>query len=401
MPRTADYTIQGFLYQFNKTALEILRAQDDDTITVEGIVEDIEVSSTSSLTAIQCKYHEASTSFTESTVYKPLLQMLKHFSDNQMADIRYILFAHFPGADTSPPTVDKSTMQAALASTDRTLQSHIKAIPSIIDLDSFIEHFAMEFGPSYNDIVKQVTKELETSGMLVDDIETLAYPNAIHMIATLSVKHDPSDRQITKKQFLYDLRTIRTTAISRWTLALKTRKKLLEARRKQLKVHLDVNSRLRYFVIEPSSIEDYDTEIVIFFADFIDKYHFKPAHISTPVLCLCANREHIQGIQRRLFAKDIVAEDGYIGGEFQESRFFREPMFSKKTGAIMQREFSIRLLSWEDHGEVLNNRKCDDLFVIGEPNCITLETIDVNVESLIDVTIKEVKYVMGVSNVLE
>lgn len=81
MPRSADYTIQGFLYQFNKTALELLKAQDDDTVTVEGIVEDIEVTSPDSLTAIQCKYHEASTSFTPSTVYKPLLQMLKHFSD--------------------------------------------------------------------------------------------------------------------------------------------------------------------------------------------------------------------------------------------------------------------------------------------------------------------------------
>lgn len=43
MSRAADYTIQGFLYQFNKTALVILGAQDDDAITLEGIVEDIEV----------------------------------------------------------------------------------------------------------------------------------------------------------------------------------------------------------------------------------------------------------------------------------------------------------------------------------------------------------------------
>ena len=62
MPRTADYTIQGFLYQFNKTMLEILRAQDDDKVTVEGIVEDIEVATPTTLTAVQCKYHEASTS---------------------------------------------------------------------------------------------------------------------------------------------------------------------------------------------------------------------------------------------------------------------------------------------------------------------------------------------------
>lgn len=85
MSRTADYTIQGFLYQFNKTALEILSAQDDDKITVEGIIEDIEVATSTTLKAIQCKYHEASASFTASAVYKPLLQMLKYFSDNKSA----------------------------------------------------------------------------------------------------------------------------------------------------------------------------------------------------------------------------------------------------------------------------------------------------------------------------
>jgi hypothetical protein len=158
MPRTADYTIQGFLYQFNKTALEILKAQDDDTITVEGIVEDIEVASTASLTAIQCKYHEASASFTASAVYKPILQMLKHFSENPTANIRYVLFAHFPGVSTTPPTIDKSTMQAALESKDKELAKHVKAVPSGIDLDGFEGRFTMEFGPSYDDIARQVGK---------------------------------------------------------------------------------------------------------------------------------------------------------------------------------------------------------------------------------------------------
>ncbi|MGA2525126.1 MAG: hypothetical protein ABSF79_00705 [Smithellaceae bacterium] len=31
MSRAADYTIKGFLYQFNKTLLEILNSQDDLT----------------------------------------------------------------------------------------------------------------------------------------------------------------------------------------------------------------------------------------------------------------------------------------------------------------------------------------------------------------------------------
>ena len=401
MPRTADYTIQGFLYQFNKTALEILNAQDDDKITIEGIVEDIEVATPTTLKAVQCKYHEASKSFTASAVYKPLLQMLKHFSENQTAKIRYVLFAHFPGVSTPHPTIDKATLKAALASTDKGLKKHVEAVPPGTNLDSFLERFTMEFGPSYGEITKRVGKKLEANGIPKGDIDTLAYPNTIHIISTLSVKHNADDRQITKKKFISDLMAIRTTAISQWTLALKTREKLLQARRKQLKAHLDKNARLRYFVIDPHNIEDYDAEIVLFVSDYIDKYHFKPAHIHTPILCVFAKRSEIQDIQHRLYLKGIVSTDGYIGGQFEQSYFFREPQSSKGSGGEMKREFSIRILSWDDHHKVLNDRKCDDLFIIGEVDCNAFDTEDVNVEQLAGVTMKEIKYVMGVSNVYE
>jgi hypothetical protein len=259
----------------------------------------------------------------------------------------------------------------------------------------------MEFGPSYDDLITQVGQELEANGIPADDIETLAYPNTIHIIATLSIKHDAAARQITRKLFLAQLKSIRTTAISRWTLALKMRKKLLEARRKQLKDHLAKNARLRYFVVDPSSIEDYETEIVLFVIDFIDKYHFKPAHISTPVLCLSVTRSEVQDIQHRLYATGIVATDGYVGTHFEELFFFREPLSSKATGGKVKREFALRILSWEDHGKVLNNRKCDDLFIIGDPDCEFLDTVDVNVELVAGATMMEIKYIMGVSNVYE
>lgn len=400
MTRTADYTIQGFLYQFNKTILEILKAQNNNTITCEGIIEDIEVMSPELLTAIQCKYHEASTSFTPSAIYRPLLQMLKHFSDNPTANIHYVLFAHFPNVSTPPPIVNKDVFKAALSTTDKDLQKYIINIPKGINLDDFEAKFAMEFGLSYDEIVAQVGHQLEENGFQAGEIETLAYPNAIHIIATLSTRHNTAERQITRKDFLFRLKRIRTTAISRWTLALSTRKKILEAKRKQLKIHLDKNSRLRYFIIDPTTIKDYQTEIVLFVTDYIDRYHFKPAHISTPILCLCVKKDEVQDIQRRLFAKNIVAEDGYIGGEFQEFRFFRDPMSLKKGGTI-QREFALRILSWDEHGLVLNRRKCDDMFIIGEPQCEALDSVDVNIEQLAGATIKELKFMMGVSNVYD
>lgn len=402
MSRAADYTIKGFLYQFNKTMLEILNSQNSSVVTVEGIVEDIEIAMPTEMKAIQCKYHEANESFTPSAIFKPLLQMMDHFRSNPSANIRYILFAHFPNVKAqAQPTVGKTELQAALESKNKDLQEYIVALRDNVNLDRFLSRFAMEFGETFDDLVAQVSVALKANGIPGTDIDTLAYPNAINMIAGISVKHSPAERKITKQQFLETLKLIRKTAISRWTLTLRTRKQLLDARRKQLKIHLDKNSRLRYFVVDSKSLEDYDTAIILFITDYLDKYHFKPAHISTPVLCLRTTADGFQDIQYRLFQKGIVSIDGYIGGHFDESYFFRDPLSRKETGVAIRREFSLRLLRWEDHAPVLDKRKCDDLFIIGEFDFQSLNTVDVNVEHLATTSLKDVKYVLGVSNVYE
>jgi len=400
MSRAANFTIKGFLYQFNKTLLDILRSHDGDTITVEGLVEDIEIASTTAKIAIQCKYHETST-YIPSDIYKPLLQMLNHFAMHSEEKIRYIIFAHFASTREVAPTLGKSDIEAALKSKDKTLQKHIVNLPKPIDVDRFLERFLLSSGPSYYELVSQVCGALKDSGIPTDDIDILAYPNALHIIADMSGQNELAKRRITKGQLVDKLKGIRTTAISRWTMALHTRTKLLEARRKQLKVHLDKNIRVRYFVIDPTGIEDYETEIVLFISDYLEKYHFKTAHLSTPVVCLCATISEVQEIQQRLYTKGIICTDGYHGGRFEETYFFRDPMVSKADGGRVKREFALRITSWGEHGSVLNNRKCDDLFVIGEPNCESLDTVDVTMERIAGTTFKELKYVMGVSNVYE
>lgn len=401
MTRTADYTIKGFLYQFNKSVLEILNSEEGTMVNIEGVIEDVEVVTPTKIIGIQCKYHEASDGFTPSTIYKPLLQMLVHFAAHHCDNIEYVLFAHFPGAETMSPTVGKDECEKALTSADKSLKKLIEAVPATTDIDEFISKFTMEFGPSYDDIVKKVCESLQEKGFAEGEIETLAYPNAINLIAGFSILHDPAERQVTRKQFLDQLNRIRTTAISRWTMALSTKDKLLKARRKQLKIHLDKNCRLRYFIIDPNTLDDYQSEIILFISDFMEKYHFKQAHINTPVLCFCVTYAELQEIQHRLYTKGFVTTDGYIGAQFEESYFFRDPFVSKGTGVIVQREFTLRVTNWEDHGTVLNNRKCDDLFILGEADCSSLETMDVNVEHLSGTTIKEIKYIMGASDVYE
>ena len=73
--RQANSTIRGYLYQFNKSIFEILSADDDASITLEGIIEDIDIDSANSSTTVQCKYHEDK-KYQISSVAEPILEML-------------------------------------------------------------------------------------------------------------------------------------------------------------------------------------------------------------------------------------------------------------------------------------------------------------------------------------
>lgn len=401
MSRSADYTIKGFLYQFNKTLLEILNSQDDGLIKVEGIVEDIDIETLDGMTAIQCKYHETSDTFTPSIIFKPLLQMLLHYQTNSEHKISYVLFAHIGGVNVEiPPPVGKKELEEAIKSKNKAYTKLIDQLNEDINVDEFLSRFTMEFGPAFDTLVDEVNNTLERNGVVAGEIETLAYPNAINLIATLSIKHDEEERKISKHQLLESLNDIRKTAISHWTLSLRTRKQLLNARRQQLKAHLDKNSRLRYLVVDANNLDDFDEDIILFVTDYIEKYHSKPAHINTPVLCLRSSAECFQDIQHRLYSKGIISTDGYIGGQFEESYFYRDPL-SQGSGSSRKKEFSIRLLQWGIPEGILNSKKCDDLFIIGSGNYDGLETKDVNVEHLAATSLKEIKYIIGVSNVYE
>ena len=90
--RVADSTIKGFIYQFNKTILEILDSPKA-TIHVEGIVEDVDkYEADNSITAIQCKYHESSEKFILSLIYKPIILMIKTFLMRPHDNISFVLF---------------------------------------------------------------------------------------------------------------------------------------------------------------------------------------------------------------------------------------------------------------------------------------------------------------------
>jgi len=394
MTRSADYTIQGFLYQFNKTLLEILDSPNGSVVTAEGIIEDIEIAGSDVTKAIQCKYHETQDSYAVSTLYKPLLQMMDHYVSNSNGKISYQLFAYFPTITSI--TITSQDLEAALKTTNKTLKVLTTKLKGKINVGEFLKRFKVDVGPAFNVLVAETCTKLEANGFAASDVEILAYPNAIQIVADLCIQHDVAKRKITKSQLLEKLREIKVTAITQWTLALSTKKKLLLARRSQLKANLAKNARLRYFVLRAEFMKDFDSQIVIFIKDYLEKYHAKTAHISTPIFCLDVTKENFDSIAIRLVEKEVSLNDGRIAGSFKDALFLREPIITKE-----KREFQLRLLRWDGRQKLLETPKADDLYFLGSQTYGDINIKDVNVEELASESFNEIKYMIGMADVYE
>jgi hypothetical protein len=262
-----------------------------------------------------------------------------------------------------------------------------------VDVDGFLKVFSVSVTPKYDALMDENARQLVALGFNKTEVDTLFYPNAIQIIADLSIKHDAKLRKTTKRDFLETLRRIRSTAVSQWTLALKTRQKVLETRRKQLNENLNANTRLRHLAIFPAFLEQFDHQIVLFIKSFIDKYHFKSAHTQTPLITIDVRQEVFDEIAERLIGKDVVLNLGRPVKTFNETNFFREPMIQKD-----KKEFVLRFIRWDDYKNIVPNTKADDFFVIGDGDITCLDVKDVNVEVLCAEKFDEIKYMMGISN---
>ncbi len=418
MNREADKTIKGFLYQFSKTLNQLLQEDDTTLITVEGIIEDIDVVTPTGTKAIQCKYHESVEDFSLSNIYKPILQFLKHYSQNQTNNnIKYILYAHFPKETAGIRKLKKSDIEEILKTDnkdyvakyvsyikppkDSTIQSLIsksrktkeekdeifdyykkEALDSAVDIDNFLkDKFLFEIGASYNELENASKSLLEIAPFTKKDIDDIFYPNAIQQIAELSILPTEDERKVCKKDFVNALRERKTTAISRWTKELANYNNLLKKRRKQLSDNLGENSRKRYFLINPENIDGFDNDIISFLQVFAEKYVSKPKlHKEIPVFCFDKDRSYLNELVERIYSKQIEVETGYRGDKFFRDAFMRHSARIENKNWF---EFRLRLCVVSSETIMtLNNHKADDLFLINQLPPDSLEIRDMNIESL-------------------
>lgn len=105
--RTAGPAIRGYKYQFDKTIIELIRADRETIITIEGI-EDYDRSSHDMSESVQIKYLEAQ-SFSLALIRDAIIPMLANSVTN--LDRRYKLYIHCGDLSNFTSKLDLDTLK--------------------------------------------------------------------------------------------------------------------------------------------------------------------------------------------------------------------------------------------------------------------------------------------------
>lgn len=214
--RSANATIKGYFYQFDHTIAQILNAEKNTSITIEGI-EDIDLDNNDEGVFVQCKYYEGS-DYNHSTIKDAVIQMLKHFHSQgcpENKSYKYRLYGHYKSGQTKldpyPTPLDVDFLKNNLLSFTREKIEHKvyeQLAISTKQLETFRDILEININaPSYDDQQKSLIEllTLEIAGCTTEDAKYFYYPNSINIIQALAIQKDEEKRKITKASFVKEL----------------------------------------------------------------------------------------------------------------------------------------------------------------------------------------------------
>lgn len=255
--RTAIDTIKGYFYQFDYAIVKLLElGQDTDAIIVEGI-EDVDITTATEDTAIQCKYY-AKTEYNHSVIAKPIRLMLDHYKEvvnGTKKRINYKLYGYFKGGQDKLILPINSTFlkEHFLTYTEKKIkyfhhEKHSLTEPQLNDFISLLDIniSAIEYGSQVSKISTLLMTQFRCHSF---EAENFFYNNALKVIKDIAVENNITNRRISKSDFLTRI-NFKRVLFDEWFIAYKGKAKLFTELRKQYFTNLNISPYERIFLIE-------------------------------------------------------------------------------------------------------------------------------------------------------
>lgn len=392
--RVADSTIKGFIYQFNKTILEILDSPKA-TIHVEGIVEDVDkYEADNSITAIQCKYHESSEKFILSLIYKPIILMIKTFLMRPHDNISFVLFIHIPSEEERDQKLTIEELDQILKTQGQKLRSIIDALNlDNFDKKKFIDHLIIRFGKSIEELEEEIKSKIESFDRFkAFDVEGLIYPNLIAEIQRISTIRDNDSRKITKQELFEFIEKQSKAVVNKWTLMTRSRNTLLKKIRDDLRTEMNPNSLSRCFIFKGFNGEEVD-RIAHFINSYVGKYLKKPSHKPASFV-FDIEEEKFKELVSLLYDQEIEVNDGMVGGIWKDNKFYKDCKIRRKPRSEINADFHVRAQTMKQKGFVIRNEFFDQKKIFG----FIQSEMNYSPETIIVNEFKEIEYLFNFRN---
>ena len=334
--RSAVNTIRGYFYQFDYSIIKILELENaTDAIMIEGI-EDIDVSSASEETAIQCKYYEH-TEYNHSVIAPAIRLMLAHFKkvvEGNAMPINYRLYGYYKSGQaklTLPIDVD-FLKNNFLSYAEKKIPHKVHEELGLTDtnLKDFLEKLTIDINAHSLD-----SQESQLMGLLIkefacskSDAEVLYYCNALAKIRSIAIEQNDAKRKITKSEFVKAI-NVKQLLFNDWYVALKGKQKWLSQLKTQYFSTLNTSPFERFFLIEVPRAEYSRSSL----KELIHLLHRKWAKISKrenqpfcPYLYIHGIDEiELVELKKELASEGFIFVDGYdyMGATFNPKSISR------------------------------------------------------------------------------
>lgn len=257
MPSTRDAvaTLKGYYYQFDYFILQLLEAATDDTvITLEGM-EDVDIKTATETTAVQCKYY-AGTDYNHSKIAQPIRFMLRDYVKHPASTIKYRLYGYYrSGTDklSFPLTVD-FVKKHFLSYTVKGVSHEFHTENGITDaqIGSFITDLSIDLNAiEYEEQEKAVVQAIKNvfRVKVEHQVETF-YNLALSKVRMLATSKNMADRQITKGNFVEELKASVNSTFDAWYLEKKGRKKYCQLIRAKYFSSYNLSPAKRFFLMD-------------------------------------------------------------------------------------------------------------------------------------------------------
>ncbi|CAA0212539.1 DUF87 domain-containing protein [Tenacibaculum maritimum] len=377
--RSAEHTIAGYYYQFDKTILEILNQEDlTKKVTVEGI-EDIDIENIDGeSTFIQCKYHSTA-SYIPSKIKEPIQLLLKEYKkaiDTGKTDLKFVLYAHFKENQEAlnQKLEDKKLKESELDFLKKDFLSGTKK-----DKEGKKVNYSVhtDLGMSDDDLKKFIVNleididagDIDQQGKDVIDIiksnfnncsnreAEYYYNNALKIIFKLATKDLLEKRQVTKGEFIKAIDT-KKFLFNKWYAHLRGKKQYLEYVKWELKkLRVLATNKYKFLFIGKDFLSE---ESKISFEDLtkniIDEYFQIGKSFSTKskvwTIVLDCDVEKFGSYKKRLHNAHIKPWGRSTSAGFDIVLFNEEPVINtNKNDRISKKSYDIRLMTFDDFNE--------------------------------------------------